>query len=96
MARQDYAEDLYESTMRRLQSMGLSGTLPTKDHIFCLAEEIEAYRAAIEALEDQLAKARDKSERPAPAADLEAQRLKDAIVAQFLARYAPEGRCRDV
>lgn len=96
MARQDYAEDLYERTMRRLERVGLSGTLPTKEHIVYLADEIVCYRAKIESLEGKLAQAWDKSQSPAPAADLETQRLKDAIVAQFLARYAPEGRCRDV
>lgn len=96
MVRRDYPEDLYESTMLRLQQMGLSGTLPTKEHIVRLADEIEAYRAKIFALEGQLEKALTMSQLPAPAADLECRRLKDAIVAQFLARYAPEGRCRDV
>lgn len=89
-------EELYENTMLRLQKVGISGTLPTKEHIVYLADEIEVYRAKIFDLEGQLENAKIMSKRPAPAADLETQRLKDAIVAQFLARYAPEGRCRDV
>lgn len=84
--------DLYYRTMRRLSNMGLPTSVPTPDHIVMLAKEIEEYRKQINDMKaylEQIAAARDTA--PSCAAELDVQRFKEAIVAQYLEKYAPRG-----
>ncbi len=84
--------ELYNRTIRRLSNMGLPTSAPTPDHIVMLAKEIEEYREQINAMKahlEQIAVARDTA--PSCAAELDVQRLKEAIVAQYLEKYAPRG-----
>lgn len=84
----DNEDILYVETMERLgRKMGPSAG-PTKAHIVALAEEIERYREHIRYLESQVAEAKAVCQPHVSAADRENQLLKDAIVAQFLAKYA--------
>ena len=90
--------ELYEHTMARLGRMGLDKNIPSRDHILQLADEIEGYRKHIAEMNSLIhhleaeARATKNNPAPAPAEALENQRLKDAIVAQFLAQYALNGR----
>ena len=79
---------LYENTINRLQRGGLKTADFPRAHIISLAREIDQYRDKIRFLEEQLG-ANPIAHRHQ--AEIDAQRLKDAIVAQFLERYAPGG-----
>ena len=79
---------LYENTINRLQRGGLKTADFPRAHIISLAREIGQYRDRIRYLEEQLGA---DPIAPRHHAEIEIQQLKDAIVAQFLERYAPGG-----